>query len=159
VKTKIIKAKICYLLLATIPLLLSPICQLIHNYFQITTHEGSLGMGGIGIALISLFNYMFIGVVCGFGVWLFCWLHNREVTFNPLKLLVQWDGIAKNVIRVLGYTQIFFSIMKIQSSLPESYTKWYWPYALMCGIFGLVGAILYMLVFCSAKPVSMAPKS
>ena len=147
------KMKLMYLGLAVIPLLLSPIFQLIHNHIQLTKHNGGVGLGGIGVGLITLFNYAFILLVCILGVILFFRLQNRIVVLNPLKLIIQWDGVAKNIIRVLGYAQIYISWYSISKAMPVPYREWIGPYALMCGIFGLIGAITYMLVFCSTESV------
>ena len=147
------KGKIWYLLLATIPLVLSPVCQIIYRRLQVITHEGELGMGGLGIGIIISFNCAVICIVGCLGIILYSWLQNRTVILNPLKIIIQWDGFAKNIIRVLGYAQIYLSVYIIKGSIPNPYKLWYHPYGVLCGVFGVIGAILYVLVFCSAENV------
>ena len=145
------------MLLATVPLVLSPVFRLIYNH--IYTHIRAIDAdGGLGFGLSNTFHYAFIVLVCIFGAFLFFRLQNGTIVLNPIKFFPQWDGAANNIIRVLGCIEIFFSVCIIRGtclafSLSSAiYRMQLWPYELLWGIFGLIGAILYVLVFCSVEP-------
>lgn len=148
------KIKIWFLLLATVPLALSPVFRLIDNHLKVMHAEahGGLGLAAFGFGISNLFHYAFIVLVCIFGSFLFFRLQNGTIVLSPIKLFPQWDGATNNIIRVLGYIQIYISCYSIKQAMPVSYRVWMGPYELLGGIFGLIGAILYVLVFCSVEP-------
>ena len=145
--------KFFYLALAIGPLLLSPIFRLIDSQIWFNAMCGNVGFGGIGMGLVRLYSIIFIIVMCGLGALLYSRMESGVVMLNPLKLIIQFDGVAKNIIRILGYIQIFFSYQLIINSLPVWYRIWRGPFQLLSGIFGIIGAMLFILVFCSVESV------
>ena len=148
------KIKIWFFLLATVPLVLSPVFRLIDNHLKVMHAEahGGLGLAAFGFGISNLFHYAFIVLVYILGSLLFFRLQDGTIALSPIKFFPQRDGVANNIIRVLGYIQIYFSCYSIKKAMPVSYRMWMGPYELLWGIFGLIGAILYVLVFCSVEP-------
>jgi len=148
------KIRIFYLTLAVVPLLLSPIFQIIHHRFRVIALGNNPGLGSIGHGMMIMYSAIFIGLLFGLGAILYLRMQDGVIILNPLKLIIQFDGVAKNIIRLLGYLQIFFSFITIMISLPDQHRTTIYPFELLSGIFGIIGAILFILVFCSVMPAS-----